>query len=137
MLSRITDFKVRKLILWTTKKWWLAASGNSEENSAVSSLFNFWTENLFRLAKQKFCGYCIRLTRNARNCSARSGKLGSSHCYVNRLPLHEIDEIVCEYDRKKFHRLVQVALPRVIFNALFNIIRVCRSRYVLSILFKK
>ena len=30
-----------------------------------------------------------------------------------------------EYDRKQFHRLVYVALTRVIFNTLFNIIRVC------------
>ena len=32
---------------------------------------------------------------------------------------------------KQFHRLVNVALSRVIFNTLVNIIRVCRSRYVL------
>ena len=37
---------------------------------------------------------------------------------------HEIDEIVFEYDRKQFHRLVYVAISRVIFNTLFNIIRV-------------
>ena len=29
-----------------------------------------------------------------------SGKVGSSHCYLDRRPLHEIDEIVYEYDRK-------------------------------------
>jgi hypothetical protein len=32
--------------------------------------------------------------------------LGSSHCYLDRRPLHEINEIVYEYDRKLFHRLV-------------------------------
>ena len=39
--------------------------------------------------------------------------------------------------QKQFHRLVYVALSRVIFNTLFNIIRVCRSRYVLQIILTK
>ena len=99
--------------------------------------FTFWSVNFFRRAEQIICGYWIRLTRNARNSNARSGKIGSSHCYLNVRPLHEIDEIVYEYDRKQFHRLVYVAISRVIFNTLFNIIRVCSSRYVLKILFKK
>ena len=86
----------------------------------------FWSENLFRRAEQIFRGYWIRITRNA-----RSGKVGSRHCYLHRRPSHEMDKIVYEYDRKQFHRLVYVALPRVIFNTLFNIIRVGRSRYVL------
>ena len=34
-----------------------------------------------------------------------------------------IDEIVYEYDRKHSQQLVYVALSRVIFNTLFNIIR--------------
>ena len=70
------------------------------------------------------------MTRNA-----RSGKVGSSHCYLDRRPLHEMDEIVYEYDEKHYQQLVYVAISRVIFNTLFNIIRVCRSRYVLYILF--
>ena len=37
--------------------------------------------------------------------------------------------------KKHSQQLVYVALSRVIFNTLFNIIRVCRSRYVLYILF--
>ena len=65
-----------------------------------------WRENFFRRAEQNFCGHWIRLTRYARICNARSGKVGSSHCYLDRRPLHEIDEIVYEYDRKHFHRLV-------------------------------
>ena len=64
-----------------------------------------------------------KLTRNA-----RSGQVGSSHCYLDRRPLHETDEIVYEYDRKHSQQLVYVALSRVIFNTLFNIIGVCRSR---------
>ena len=84
-------------------------------------LVSFTSENFFRRAEQKCCGYWIRVTRNARNCNARSVKVGSNHCYVDRRPLHNIDEIVYEYDRKQFHRLVYVALSRVIFNTLFNI----------------
>ena len=86
----------------------------------------FWSENFFRHAEQRCCTYWIRLTRNA-----RSGKFSSSHCYLDRWPLHEIDEIVYEYDRKQFNRLVYIALSRVIFNELCNIIHVCRSRYIL------
>ena len=44
-------------------------------------------------------------------------------------PLLEIDEIVHEYDRKQFQLLVYVALSRVIFNMVFNVVRVCGSRY--------
>ena len=87
---------------------------------------NFWRENFFMHAEQKFCWYWIRLRLNA-----RSGKVGSSHCYLDRWPLHEIatfNEIVYEYDK---HSQQLIALSRVIFNTLFNIIRVCRSRYVL------
>ena len=36
-------------------------------------------------------------------------------------PLHEIDKIVYEYDKKHSQQLVYVALSRVIFNKLFNI----------------
>ena len=82
--------------------------------------------NFFRHAEQQFCGYWISLTHNA-----RSGKVSSSHCYLDRRLLHEIDEIVYEYDRKQFHPLLYVAISRVIFNTLFNIIRVYRSWYVL------
>ena len=38
-------------------------------------------------------------------CNARSGKVGSSQCYLDRRPLLEIatfDEIVYEYDKKTF-----------------------------------
>ena len=90
---------------------------------------HFWSENFFTCAEEKFCGYWIRVTHNV-----RSSKVGSSHCYLDRRPLHEIatfNEIVYEYDRKQFHRLVYVALSRVIFITLFNIMRVCRSGYVL------
>ena len=45
--------------------------------------YYFWSENFFRRAKQNFCGYWIRLTRNARICNARSGKVDSSHCYLD------------------------------------------------------
>ena len=88
------------------------------------SIMLFWSENVFRRAEKKNCGYWIRLRRNARLCNARSGKVGSSHCYLDQRPLHEIDEIVYEYDRKLSQQLVYVALSRVIFNTLFNIIRV-------------
>ena len=40
----------------------------------------------------------------------------------DRRPLHEVDEIVYEYDKKHYQQLVYVALSRVIFNTLFNII---------------
>ena len=58
----------------------------------------FLSENFFRHVEQKFCGYSIGLTRNARNCNAPSGKVGSSYCYLDRRLLYEIDEIVYEYD---------------------------------------
>ena len=62
----------------------------------------YWSENFFRRAEQKCCGYWIRLTRNARNCNVRSSKVGSSHCCLDRRHLHEIatfDEIIYEYDK--------------------------------------
>ena len=65
-----------------TKEWIL--------HSAAASRNYYWSKNFFRSAEQKFCKYWIRLTRNARNCNARSGKVGSSHCYLDRRPLHEI-----------------------------------------------
>ena len=44
-------------------------------------------------------------------------------CVLNYIDeIHEIDEIVYEYDRKHSQQLVYVALSRVIFNTLFNII---------------
>ena len=43
------------------------------------------------------------------------------------------DEIVYENDKKHSQQLVYIVLSRVIFNKLFNIIRVCRPRYVLLI----
>ena len=52
-------------------------------------------------------------------------------CYLDRQPLQEIEEIVYEYCKKQFQQLVYVALSRVIFNTLFDIIRVCRERYIL------
>ena len=91
----------------------------------------FWSENFFRRSEQKCCGYWIRLTRNVRVCNARSGKVGSSHCYLERRQLHEMatfDEIVYEYDRKH-SQLVYVSLSSN-FNTLFKIIRVCRSRFL-------
>ena len=68
---------------------------------------------------QTFCVYCIRLTRNARAHNARSGKVGSSHCHLDRRQLHEIQNF---YDKKHSQQLI--ALSRVIFNTLFYIIRV-------------
>ena len=44
--------------------------------------------------------------------NARSGKVGSSHYYLDRRPLHEIDEIVYEYDRKQSQQLVYVAISK-------------------------
>ena len=42
------------------------------------------------------------------------------------------DEIVYEYDKKKqSQQFIYVALSRVIFNTLFDIICLCRSRYIL------
>ena len=61
------------------------------------------------------------MTRNARICNACSGKVGSSNGYLDRRPLHEMDEIVYEYDSTQFHGLVYVALSREIFNTLFNL----------------
>ena len=52
----------------------------------LTQIRSFWSENFFTRAEQNFCGYCIRLT-----CNARSDKAGSSHCYLDRRPLHEID----------------------------------------------
>ena len=72
---------------------------------------------------QRCCRYLIRLTRHARVHNARSGKVGSSHCYLDRRQLHEIatfDEIVMT----KKHSQQLIALSRVIFNTLFNYIRV-------------
>ena len=54
----------------------------------------------------------MSLIRPLRN--SRSGEVGTSHCYLDRRPLHEIDEIVYEYDRKNSQQLVYVALSRVI-----------------------
>ena len=45
---------------------------------------------------------------------------------MDRRPLLEINEIVYEYDRKHSQQLVYVAISSVIFNTLFNIIRMCR-----------
>ena len=87
----------------------------------------FWSENFFRRAEKTFCGYWIRVTRNA-----PSGKVGSSHCYLQRRPLHEIatfDEFFMNMTKKHSLQLVYVALSKVIFNTLFNN-TVCRSRYV-------
>ena len=56
---------------------------------------------------------------NARICNARSGKVGSSHCYRDRRPLYEIDEIVYEYDIKHSQQLVYVVLSRVILIRYF------------------
>ena len=53
-------------------------------------------------------------------------RVKSSHCYLDQQ-----HEIVYEYDKKHSQRLVYIEISRVIFNTLFNIIRVCRSRYVL------
>jgi hypothetical protein len=50
----------------------------------------FWSENFFRRAEQTFCGYWIRLRGNARICNCQSGKVGSSHYYLDPRPLHEI-----------------------------------------------
>ena len=66
-------------------------------------------------AEQTFCGLF----------NALLGKVDSSHCYLDRRPLHEVatfDEIVYEYDKKHSQQLIYVALSRVTFNALFNII---------------
>ena len=85
------------------------------------SLLHYWSEDFCRRAEQKY-GYWIRLARYTRICNARSDKVGSSYCYLDRRTLHEIDEIVYEYDRKQFHRLVYMELSRIIFNTLFNTI---------------
>ena len=90
---------------------------------AIDYYFLFQVKpSLGALSKKKILGIELdwRVTRN----------VGSSHCYLDRRPLYEIDEIVYEYNRKK-NRLIYVALSRGIFNTLFNIIRVYRSRYVL------
>ena len=62
----------------------------------------FLSENFFRCVEQTFCRYRIRLRRNARVCNARPGKVDTSHCYLDRRPLHELatfDEVVYEYDK--------------------------------------
>jgi len=46
------------------------------------------------------------LTRNARVFNTRSGKVSSSHCYLDQRPLNEIDEIVYEHDKKHSQQLV-------------------------------
>ena len=49
--------------------------------------------------------YSGSLRRNARLCNIRSGKVGSSHCYLDQRPLHEsatFAEIVYECDKKTF-----------------------------------
>ena len=66
-------------------------------NQSVLTLERFWSKNFFRRAEQKFFRYWIRLKRNARHCNACSGEVGSSHCYLDQRPLHEMatfDEIV-------------------------------------------
>ena len=60
-------------------------------------------------------------------CNARSGKIGSSHCYLGRRPLHKIEtfnDIFYEYDRKQFHQFIYVALSRVILIC-YLILYVC------------
>ena len=59
---------------------------SSQVHSTYFSVF--LSENFFRRAEQTFCEYWIRLTRNARVYNTRSGKVGSSHCYLDRRPLH-------------------------------------------------
>ena len=93
----------------------------------VPFFYHLLSENFFRLAEQKFCTYWIRVTRNARICHARSGKVDSSHCYLDRRPLRGIatfDEIVSEYDKNNSQQLVYVALSRVILNV-FLILYAC------------
>ena len=41
----------------------------------------------------------IELDWHVRFCNARSGKVGSSHCYLDRRPLHEMGDIVYGYDK--------------------------------------
>ena len=116
LLSKNLNIKIYKTIILTVflygcEAWSLTLM--------VEMLSNFWSENFFRRAEQKFWGYWITawLTHNARVCNARSGKVGSSHCYLDRRPLPEIstfDEIVYVYDRKHSQQLVYVALSRVI-----------------------
>ena len=79
--------------------WPLAKESNSEITPPEMC---YWSENFFRRAELKFRGYWIRVTRNARVCNARSSKVGSSHCYLDRRPLRGIDEIVYGYDKKRF-----------------------------------
>ena len=64
---------------------------NYKQIPSFCVVFSFWSKNLLRRAEQNFYEYWSWLTRNARNCDARSGKVGSSHCYLDRQPLHEID----------------------------------------------
>ena len=66
---------------------------------------HFWSENFFRCAEQNCCVYWITVTLNARVCNARSGKVDSSNCYLDRRPLHEINEIVYEHDKKHCQHL--------------------------------
>ena len=69
----------------------ISSAANYSNYSFILSIpGDFLSENFFRRAKQKNYGYLIRLTRNAQVCNARSGKVGSSHCYLDRRPLHEI-----------------------------------------------
>ena len=61
-----------------------------------------------------FVGIELDYPLNARVCNARSGKVGSSHFFLDRRPLHGIDEIVYEYNKTHSQLLVNVAMSRVV-----------------------
>ena len=80
----------------TTPSYILMQSGNmlisNSDYKKTTSIFffkntikHFWSENFFRRVEQKCFGYGIRLTRNARICNARSGKVVAHVCRKKRL----------------------------------------------------
>ena len=88
-----------KVELYAHRTFLRVSSLNSIQNLQI---IMFEVKTSLGALSKKCCGYYIRLTRNGRICNARSGKVGSSHCYLDRRPLHELDEIVYEYDKKTF-----------------------------------
>ena len=88
----------------------------------------FSSENFFRRAEQKLCGYWIRLTVTLVRVT--------SLCYLDRRPLHEIDEIVYEYDKKTFSTIGIRCNIKSNFNRLFNIIRVQITVRIINFIYK-
>ena len=60
--------------------------------TSIAALHDFWQREIVWVG--------ISITQVDEPAAARSGKVGSSYCYLDR---REIGEVVYEYGRKQFH----------------------------------